>query len=79
MAYATLLDLQDRAGAVEILQVSDRDDDGSPDAAVVAAALRTAEQTIDAYLAVRFALPLDPVPEIVAKWAVSIARYPPAP
>ncbi len=75
MAYATLQDLIERAGEAEILQVADRDDDGIADAAVVAAAIDAAGVEIDAWLASRYALPLQPVPAIVKKWAVSLARY----
>lgn len=75
MAYGGLPDLIARAGEAEILQVADRDDDSIADIAVIDAALAAAAQTIDAYLGVRFALPLATVPEIVVKWSVSIARY----
>mgnify|MGYP001614563127 CR=1 FL=1 len=73
--YATLADLVDRAGDSEILQVADRDLDGVADASVITAALQAADDTINAYLAPRYALPLSVVPAIVVKWAVSLARY----
>lgn len=75
MAYCTLADLIDRAGEAEILQVADRDLDGIADAAVIEAAVTAAGDQIDAWLAGRFSLPLDPVPAIARGWAVSIARY----
>ena len=75
MPYCTLVDLIDRAGEAEILQVADRDMDGVADTAVIDAAIGAAGDQIDAYLAGRFALPLDPAPAIVGTWAVSIARY----
>lgn len=75
MPYATLDDLIERAGSAEILDVADRDGDGIADPAVIAAAIETAGQTVDAYLGVRFQLPLVTPPPMVAKWAVSIARY----
>jgi phage gp36-like protein len=75
MAYAALADLVARAGAEEILQVADRDGSGAADPEVVAAALRHATTTIDAYLAARYALPLAPVPEVVRGWAVALARH----
>lgn len=75
MAYATLQDLIDRAGADELAQVADRDRDGIVDQTVVDAAIDAAAVEIDARLGVRFRLPLDPVPEIVKSWAVSLARY----
>jgi len=75
MAYAVLQDLVDRAGSAEILQIADRDGDDVADPEVVDAALEAARVQIDAYLAIRYGLPLDPVPDIVRAWAVSIARY----
>ncbi|WP_333822858.1 gp436 family protein [Pinisolibacter sp.] len=75
MPYCALADLIDRAGEAEILQVADRDMDGIADPAVIDAAIGSAGDQIDAYLAGRFALPLVPVPAIVVTWAVSIARY----
>lgn len=75
MPYATLEDIVERAGSAEVLDIADRDGDGIADPGVIAAALATAGQTIDGYLGVRFQLPLAAVPPLVAKWAVSIARY----
>lgn len=75
MSYATEQDLVERAGETEILEVADRDGDGVADPDVIAAALATADRTINAYLAVKFAMPLSSTPEIVVAWAVSIGRY----
>ena len=75
MTYASLNDLVDRAGEDEILQVADRDDDGIADPDVVAASLTHADNTVNGYLATRFAMPLTAAPPIVVTWAVAIARY----
>jgi len=75
MTYATLSDLQARAGAEEIRQVADRDRDGLPDTAVVEAALVHADNTIDGYIRARYALPLTTGHDLVRTWAVSIARH----
>ncbi|SOC41566.1 phage gp36-like protein [Rhizobium subbaraonis] len=75
MPYATLDDLIERAGQDEILQVADRDQDDLADPAVIEAALAHADNTVNGYLAVRYAMPLSAVPPIVVTWAVSIARY----
>lgn len=75
MTYATLSDLVERAGETEILEIADRDDDGTADPDVISAALETADERINGYLAVRFRLPLTTVAPIVRGWAVSIARY----
>ncbi len=75
MTYAGLDDLVKRAGEAEILQISDRDDDGVADADVIAAALEGADDRINAWLGNRYVLPLSTVPPIVKTWAVTIARY----
>lgn len=75
MHYATLSDLIERAGETEILQIADRDRDGTADPDVIAAALADATSTIDGYVGSRYALPLPSVPDLVLTWTVSIARY----
>ncbi len=75
MSYASLADLIEQAGLEEILQIADRDDDGVADTDVIAAALTHADNTINGYLAVRYAIPLSVVPDLVRTWAVAIARY----
>lgn len=75
MAYCSLDDLIARAGAAEILQIADRDLDGTADPAVVSAAIDQAGTLIDGYVAARHAVPLAPVPALVQGIAVAIARY----
>ena len=75
MTYATLEDLTERAGDVEIIQVADRDDDGAPDASVIEAALVHADAIANGYIATRYALPLSAAYDLLRTWAVSIARY----
>lgn len=75
MAWPTLADLVARAGEEEILQVADRDGDGIADPDVIAAALHDADVIIGGFLAGRYRMPLNPVPDLVSAWAVSIARY----
>jgi phage gp36-like protein len=75
MSYASLPDLIERAGEDEILQVADRDDDGTADPDVIEAALAHADNTINGYLATRYTIPLSSVPPIVVTWAVAIGRY----
>ncbi|MBP1844761.1 phage gp36-like protein [Rhizobium petrolearium] len=75
MPYASLEDLIERAGEDEILQVADRDEDGIPDPDVVEAALVHADNIANGYVAVRYALPLTAVPDLLRTWCVSIARY----
>lgn len=75
MTYASLEDLIDRAGAVELRQIADRDRDGSVDMDVVTSALEDADSMINRYVAVKYDVPLPSVPSSVRGWAVSIARY----
>src|SRR3970040_397704 len=73
--YATQQDLVDRFGAVELAQLTDRTAGTTIDAAVVGKALADADDTINGYLAVRYALPLASAPKILARLAADIARY----
>ena len=75
MTYATLDDLVERAGIAEIRQIADRDRDGTPDPAVVEAALQDADDAINGYVGARYDVPLASVPPQLRPWAVSIARY----
>lgn len=75
MTYATHDDLIDRAGANELRQIADRDRDGVADPEVLDAALADADNVINGYVETKFLTPLDPVPDLVRTWAVSIARY----
>lgn len=75
MTYASADDLVERAGEVELVQVADRDDDGTPDPEVIAAALVHADNIANGYIATRYALPLAGTYDLLRTWAVSIARY----
>jgi phage gp36-like protein len=74
MAYAT----QDDIVALysrDALAVADRDGDGEIDADAVARALAEAAGEIDALIAVRYALPLAAVPDVLRRVACDIALY----
>lgn len=75
MPYASLEDLIERAGELEIRQIADRDRDGTPDPEVVEAALIHADNMVNGYVGAKYATPLASVPDLVRTWAVSIARY----
>lgn len=75
MTYATSADLIKRFGEKEAIALSDRELTGILDEAVLAGALEQAAAEIDGYLGGRYALPLDPVPRILAGYACDIARY----
>lgn len=75
MTYASFWDLEKRTGSVELVKISDRDRDGQADLDVIDAALRDADNLINGYVAIKYAMPLPSVPANVQTWAVSIARY----
>lgn len=76
MAYAAQADLERRFGVTEILQLSDRDGDGSPDAGVIAGALTDAANEIDGYLlGGGYTLPLTSVPAALTLTVCDVARY----
>lgn len=75
MIYATLADLTAQFGDREVLALTDRNNDGVADAAIVAMALQRASNTIDAYLSARYPLPLTVVPDQLVDICCDIARY----
>lgn len=75
MTYATMADLVARAGEDELIQVTDRNRVGIYDGEAIEAALRDADNLINGYVRSKYALPLDPIPDLVRTWATSIARH----
>ena len=75
MTYATEQDLIDLFGSVEVLQLTDRDDDDDPDADYLDQVLADTDAEMDAYLRVRYALPLSAIPVRLRAVACDIARY----
>lgn len=75
MSYATQADLETRFGSEELAQRTDRINGSVIDATVVARALADADAEIDAYLAVRYQLPLASVPAWLGRVACDISRY----
>lgn len=73
--YCSLEDLIARYGADELRACADRDEDGVPDEAVVAAAITDASAEVDVRLGRRFSLPLPQVSPVVRMLACDIARY----
>lgn len=73
MAYATQADLVARFGEDLLLQLADRDHDGTLDADVLDAALADAAALIDGYLLTRYSLPLPSVPDVLRPIATAIA------
>jgi len=75
MGYATQGDMETRFGVDEILQLSDRENVGVADAGVIAAALADADNEIDGYVGVLYALPLGVTPPILLRLACDMARF----
>lgn len=75
MSYATQQDMINRYGEREVRLLTDRDNLGAINAAVLAYALTQADAELDGYLQGRFSLPLASVPVLLVGIACDIARY----
>lgn len=75
MAYATVDDMIQMWGEIEVTRSSDRDGNGVPDVGVVSKALDDEAATIDSYLGVKYDLPIDPVPGVLATHNLAMALY----
>lgn len=75
MAYATQQNMIDRFAEEELVQLTDRQDTGVIDVAVLNLALADADAEIEGYLVGRYQLPLASVPPILAHIACDLARY----
>lgn len=75
MSYATQAQMTVRFGAEELLQLTDLNNVGHIDAAVVSVALADADAEINSYLAGRYNLPLNQVSAELVRLACDIARY----
>ena len=74
MAYAMVKDMVARFSELEVIQLTDRNQDGLIDEDVAAVALADATAEIDAYLG-RFKRPFTDVPPILKRLCCDIARY----
>lgn len=75
MTYSVEADLVNRFGEQEIIQLTDRNNLGAIDTAVLGQALADADAEIDGYIGGRYTLPLAAVPQILTGYACDIARY----
>lgn len=75
MSYATQAQLELRFGTDELMQLTDLNNLGHIDVAVVAVALADADAEINSYLAGRYNLPLTQVSAELVRLACDIARY----
>lgn len=77
MTYAAVADLVTRFGEAELIDLTDRADPpaGVIDMAVADGAIADAVGEIDAYLGMRYALPVSPLPSLLVMVTCDIARY----
>lgn len=75
MAYCTVDDIKGQLDERDLIQYTDDAGEGAVDLDKVAQAIADADAEINGYLGARYAVPLDPVPPVVAKYAVDMAIY----
>lgn len=82
MPYVTPQELIDRLGTREATMISDRQQTGQPDLAVLTEALALAESEVNSYVGRRYALPLQTsggqpasAPLMLKRLVIDIARY----
>ncbi|MGB0218347.1 MAG: gp436 family protein [Sinimarinibacterium flocculans] len=75
MGYASQDDLVARFSEQELIQLTDRDNEGAIDTDVVDRALADADELINSYLSQRYPLPLPSTPAVLTSRASDIARF----
>ncbi len=75
MVYCTQAEVELRIGREELIALADLDEDGTADAATVAEAIQDADGHLNSYLAVKFTVPIAPVPDVLVKRSTSLAIY----
>jgi len=75
MNYASQVDMVERFGEQELIQLTDRSHTGTIDVSVLDRALADATAEIDGYLAARYQLPLTTTPTVLVRVCADIARY----
>jgi len=71
--YATQTDIENRLDPKHLIELADDNNDGTPDAAVIEAAIADADGIIDTHLKSRYAVPLNPAPAILKKLSADLA------
>lgn len=74
-AYITQQELQDRIGEDELINLSDRNNEGAADPAVIDRAIADATDEINMHLSSRYQMPLPAVPETIKRLAVNLTVY----
>jgi phage gp36-like protein len=75
MAYSTIDDIKKLLPEEELILLTDDEALGSVNAARVSEAIAQADAEIDSYCAVRYTVPVSPLPELLKKLSVDIAVY----
>lgn len=76
MAYATQAEVEKEVGGAErLIELTDFDDTGALDAAVLADAIARADRLIDNYAVARYTVPFDPVPADIADVSAAETAY----
>lgn len=73
MAYLVRADLLDRLSEQQLVQLTDDAKSGVADETRITAAMAQAEAEIDGYVAVKYAVPVVPAPQLLKVFAVAIA------
>ena len=75
MAYCTQQDILNSGISERELAELTSEEEGVINAATVAAAIKKADDEINSYVAVKYAVPLSPVPSLVNTWSTKITKY----
>lgn len=75
MPYASAAQMEEQFGLRELIALTDRDNIGVVDSAVLARAQADADAEIDSYLAGRYTLPLSGTFPALVRHACNLARY----
>lgn len=75
MSYCAQADMEARFSTEELLQLTDRNNDGQVNVAVLNAVIADVDAEIDSYLGGRYQLPLVHVPVVLKRVACDLVRY----
>ncbi|MBT9485834.1 MAG: DUF1320 domain-containing protein [Myxococcales bacterium] len=75
MSYCTRAHIEARLPSRTLLHFTDLDQDGVEDVGVVDSAIDEASAEVESYLAVRYPVPVSPVPRVLAGAATSVAIW----
>ena len=75
MAYCTQQDILDSGISSEELAQLTSDEDGVIDGATVTRAITASDEEINGYVAVKYNVPLNPVPSMIKSISITIAKY----